>query len=191
MYIIQYEVGKILLLGIVCELSCENGGTPDTHSCTDCYCPEGYTGTRCDQDIDECSDSQTCSNGVCTNSIGGYSCSCFTGYTGEHCEVNIDECYEGTHICENGGTCIDKDPGYKCACRDGTSGQTCENCALSGCKLCATEKDPVLCNQCELGYFLFNGYCGKYIQCRTSEKWIHWGLVILSFIERLFSLKKL
>ncbi|CAI8036485.1 CUB and sushi domain-containing protein 3, partial [Geodia barretti] len=67
----------------VCDLSCENGGTPDVLGCTACHCPAGYSGTHCGDDIDECSTSETCSmNGVCTNSAGGFSCSCFAGYTG-------------------------------------------------------------------------------------------------------------
>ena len=149
------------LSDIVCDLSCENGGTPDVLGCTACHCPAGYSGTHCGDDIDECSTSETCSmNGVCTNSAGGFSCSCFAGYTGGRCQINIDECSEGTHDCLNGATCIDEAPGYRCSCREGTGGQKCENCVLSGCDTCATEKDPVLCTQCGLGYFLNNGYCG-------------------------------
>ena len=145
----------------MCDLNCENGGTPDLLGCSACNCLEGYTGAHCSDDIDECSLSEACSfRGVCTNSEGGFSCSCFSGYTGGRCEINIDECSDGTHDCLNGATCIDEAPGYRCHCLDGTGGLKCGDCVLTGCETCATEKDPVLCSQCQLGYFLNSGYCG-------------------------------
>ena len=39
-------------------------------------CVSGYTGERCDVDIDECQSNPCLNGGVCTQGIGNYTCSC-------------------------------------------------------------------------------------------------------------------
>lgn len=47
-----------------------------------CSCPIGFTGSRCQTNIDDCM-SQPCKNfGICHDSIASYSCECPPGYTG-------------------------------------------------------------------------------------------------------------
>lgn len=48
-----------------------------------CICPIGFTGARCQTNIDDCL-SQPCRHGgICHDAIAGYSCECPPGYTGK------------------------------------------------------------------------------------------------------------
>ena len=90
-----------------------------------CSCNIGYTGTNCDQNIDDCSPN-SCQNGGtclvgckcyssvwlvkrgrpsfhCQDGVNEYTCMCATGYFGDNCETDIDEC--ATLPCSNGATC--------------------------------------------------------------------------------------
>ena len=81
-----------LLFYVVCNLSelCVHGSAVESN-CT-CNCTDtGYTGARCEQDVDECEVSSPCGNGTCNNTDGGFLCQCDPGYTGHICDANISE----------------------------------------------------------------------------------------------------
>jgi Notch-like protein len=72
--------------GLTCLLSCpptgidiahlcQHGGLcVDTNNTHHCRCQAGYTGSYCEDEVDECSPSP-CQNGAtCTDYLGGYSC---------------------------------------------------------------------------------------------------------------------
>ena len=54
----------------------------------ECSCKEGWKGTGCDEDVDECKeDSERCTymaNSHCKNSLGSYECECNLGYKKNH-----------------------------------------------------------------------------------------------------------
>ncbi|XP_060083399.1 neurogenic locus Notch protein-like [Ylistrum balloti] len=60
-------------------MPCENGGSCEFHAhytppSYECHCSDGWTGTTCTTDIDECSTSPCASDHVCVNTAGGYAC---------------------------------------------------------------------------------------------------------------------
>ncbi|XP_019636527.1 PREDICTED: protein jagged-2-like, partial [Branchiostoma belcheri] len=68
---------------------CQNNATlttgPHGTGIYRCSCRLGWTGTYCDQDIDECSSNgNNCApQATCTNTAGSFNCTCNTGYTGD------------------------------------------------------------------------------------------------------------
>lgn len=150
----------------MCDVVCDNGGTPDLAECMACDCPSGFGGNRCELDIDECSRPESCFNGVCTNTFGGYACTCNDGFTGERCDADINDCLN--HDCQNGAVCVDRVSGYVCTCREGTSGDKCSECDITNCEKCNFASNPVQCSQCESDYSLnTDGVCGTSTMAHT------------------------
>ncbi|XP_050541159.1 sushi, von Willebrand factor type A, EGF and pentraxin domain-containing protein 1 [Daktulosphaira vitifoliae] len=113
---------------LVCtENSCLHGGlcVPLGHS-VQCLCPAGFSGKRCEIDIDECA-SQPCYNGgSCIDLPQGYRCQCKNGFNGINCQEEKSDCRNDT--CPERAMCKDE-PGfnnYTCLCRSGYTGSNCD-----------------------------------------------------------------
>lgn len=68
--------------GVNCvhECSC-GGGATSCNSVTGCVCADGWTGTQCELDKDECNYAPcTAANELCDNTPGSYECQCNSGY---------------------------------------------------------------------------------------------------------------
>ena len=108
-----------------------------------CECFAGYTGTHCEEEIDECA-SNPCVNGDCIDHINAFECVCPEGWTGTLCDISecvvsfllprdviaswcaladIDEC--DSSPCQH-GECRDGDNMYECVCHDGWTGTHCD-----------------------------------------------------------------
>lgn len=63
------------------ECNCLNGGTCNGNgNSTVCICPEGFEGSLCENDIDECiQNSNICVHGICVNQPGTFKCYCEPG----------------------------------------------------------------------------------------------------------------
>uniref|UniRef100_T1JDS0 EGF-like domain-containing protein n=1 Tax=Strigamia maritima TaxID=126957 RepID=T1JDS0_STRMM len=73
-----------------CNISnpCLHGGTcVQTAKSFQCICNAGYSGIKCEKNIDDCR-SQPCQNhDICTGEINNFSCSCRPGSEGKMCQT--------------------------------------------------------------------------------------------------------
>ncbi len=132
--------------------SCENGGTPigfvytnGTHNLTQgcsCLCAEGYEGSRCEQNIDDCASSPCKNEGTCTDLLNGFNCTCSDRFYGERCELsNICTLGANQSACQHGGLPVGRKTspaGCSCDCSNaqGFIGSHCQveqfwNCSFS------------------------------------------------------------
>ena len=106
-----------------CSLSCLNGATL-MEGCAGCACTLGYTGERCENEIDYCAPQPCLNNATCSYDLSGYVCTCAQGYTDPNCSSEIDYCYP--YPCLNLGKCENSRSGFSCMCQAGSSGRFCE-----------------------------------------------------------------
>ncbi|XP_045064201.1 versican b [Coregonus clupeaformis] len=72
------------------EASCYQRGSSSI-----CVCEPGYTGQRCETDVDECQ-SNPCRNGAtCMDGVNSFTCVCLPSYTGQLCEQDTEVCEYG------------------------------------------------------------------------------------------------
>uniref|UniRef100_A0A6Q2ZCF6 NEL-like protein 2 n=1 Tax=Esox lucius TaxID=8010 RepID=A0A6Q2ZCF6_ESOLU len=187
----------------LCEGWCQNGGScvnPDT-----CVCQQGFTGKRCETDIDECADGfvECDSRATCVNLPGWFHCECRDGYhdngmfsaNGESCE-DIDECETGRHCCANDTVCFNVDGGYDCRC---PHGQNCTgDCNHDNkhkhngqiwvldndrCSVCSCQSGLVMCRRmvCDCETSTADLFCCPECDPRLSSQCLHQnGLITYS-----------
>ncbi|XP_038063463.1 protein crumbs-like isoform X2 [Patiria miniata] len=97
-----------------------------------CQCADGYKGTTCEIDIDECASGPCANNGTCNDGVNGYTCECAGGWEGDDCKLEIDECLPVP--CKNGATCTDLINDYECICTEEYGGSNC-TVQLTGCDM--------------------------------------------------------
>eukprot|EP00117_Sycon_ciliatum_P011595 scpid24074/ scgid13010/ Neurogenic locus notch protein homolog len=114
------------------------GSLCETKVCLNCSigpCKMGWTGDRCDHDVDECAMTSPCRNlGTCINLPGGFLCECVSGYQGETCEQHVPQCQ--TASCQSGESCRELLDSHECVCAsadssgcgfNATNGSTCDS----------------------------------------------------------------
>ncbi|XP_023804740.1 sushi, von Willebrand factor type A, EGF and pentraxin domain-containing protein 1 isoform X3 [Oryzias latipes] len=104
---------------------CQNKGTcEEVGAGYVCSCMPGFTGAKCEIDINEC-DSAPCQNGgLCKDGIEEFRCECKPGFLGSLCEAEVNECISSP--CLNEGVCMDEVNKFTCSCSDGFTGPRCE-----------------------------------------------------------------
>ncbi|CAG9772773.1 unnamed protein product [Ceutorhynchus assimilis] len=105
-------------------------------TCTDkiggylCECDDGYEGTHCEIDTDECQKYEPCVQGTCIDRVANYFCACDPDFGGKNCSVKLTGCEE--EPCENKGVCKpylinEVEHRFNCSCPNGFHGHTCQN----------------------------------------------------------------
>ncbi|TSK18054.1 Protein jagged-1a [Bagarius yarrelli] len=90
-----------------------------------CDCKEGFTGTYCHENINDCESSPCRNGGTCIDKVNVYQCICAEGWEGPACETNIDDCR--TNPCHDRGVCRDLVNDFYCECKNGWKGKTCHS----------------------------------------------------------------
>ncbi|KAI1883418.1 hypothetical protein AGOR_G00231230 [Albula goreensis] len=179
----------------LCEGVCQNGGTcvtPET-----CICQQGFTGERCETDIDECAEGfvECDSRATCINLPGWYHCECRDGYhdnglfspNGESCE-DIDECSTGRNSCANDMVCFNLEGGYDCRC---PHGKNCTGDCIHDnkvkhhgqiwvlendrCSVCSCQNGLVMCRRmvCDCENPTLDLFCCPECDPRLSSQCLH------------------
>ena len=134
-----------------------------------CFCSPGFTGSRCETNINDCLNSPCMNEGTCTDGINGYTCTCPSGLAGYDCEVRCPEGLSGTicqvpilqcldNPCQNNGTCIQTGTKFNCNCPVTHTGSRCESellctesTCLNGGRCIATQTGGIMC-ECGVGF---------------------------------------
>uniref|UniRef100_H3C7I7 EGF-like domain-containing protein n=2 Tax=Tetraodon nigroviridis TaxID=99883 RepID=H3C7I7_TETNG len=80
-----------------------------------CRCLAGFTGRRCEADVDDCLMAPCANGATCLDGVNRFSCVCPPGFSGRFCTVNLERCV--SRPCSNGGRCIDRAGGFRCICQ--------------------------------------------------------------------------
>ncbi|CAI4224934.1 unnamed protein product [Auanema sp. JU1783] len=116
-----------------------------------CLCSFGFTGARCEININEC-EKADCVYGHCIDSLGDYRCQCDVGYTGLLCDTIIDQC--ANNPCQNNALCSSANGSVSCECVNDWRGKFCDipkpqSCELNPCQnngTCRIMEDKVSCS---------------------------------------------
>uniref|UniRef100_A0A8D3EDP2 Delta-like protein n=1 Tax=Scophthalmus maximus TaxID=52904 RepID=A0A8D3EDP2_SCOMX len=90
-----------------------------------CECAEGFTGTYCHENINDCESAPCLNGGTCIDGVRQYQCVCAEGWDGPACLHNVDDCSSAP--CLNRGVCRDLVNGFYCECNGGWKGKTCHS----------------------------------------------------------------
>ncbi|MPC58201.1 Protein eyes shut [Portunus trituberculatus] len=84
----------------------------------------GWTGKRCEEDEDECSQTPCQNAAICVNTPGAFACACEFGFTGPLCEENLVLCKPNP--CKNDALCVMEEHNATCYCVPDYHGPQCQ-----------------------------------------------------------------
>uniref|UniRef100_A0A7N5ZZP6 Versican a n=1 Tax=Anabas testudineus TaxID=64144 RepID=A0A7N5ZZP6_ANATE len=97
-YTVIGETVEILGFHTCTEDFCLNGGSCSKNGNNyKCSCAPGYSGDRCETDIDECQSNPCRNGGTCVDGLASFTCVCLPSYSGLYCEEDTETCDYGWH----------------------------------------------------------------------------------------------
>jgi len=122
-----------------------------------CLCVPGFTGKKCEINIDDCASRPCKQNATCIDGIDSFTCRCPAGFGGDDCGRMTDSC-RLLMPCKNMGQCVNKGFSFTCKCPAGWEGQDCsidkDDCASNPCKndaICIDKLNNYKC-RCQPGF---------------------------------------
>ncbi|MFT7796596.1 protein crumbs 1-like [Arapaima gigas] len=73
--------------------TCFNGGNCSDSSTAMCECQSGFTGYRCELEVDECKSKPCLNGGYCRNLVNRFQCVCQMSFAGDQCQVDVSDIY--------------------------------------------------------------------------------------------------
>ncbi|XP_059150292.1 uncharacterized protein LOC131937116 [Physella acuta] len=161
-----------------CSQVCECNGRGVCDPVSGCRCDVGWTGTRCDTDVDECVVNGPCPAGqLCWNTNGSFICYCPLGYVMKdgQCTECEDNFYGSNCLnhCECGPQSVCNKINGSCACIEGWEGDNCDKdvdeCAekvanCSSTEVCVNTEGGFVC-ECQPGWGRISDGC----QCEDLD----------------------
>ncbi|KAK7476341.1 hypothetical protein BaRGS_00032400 [Batillaria attramentaria] len=148
-----------------CSLTCVcSGRGVQCHRVKGCICQEGWTGSHCKNDVNECEvNPDICGDDMeCNNNEGSFTCDCLSGYEKNvdgNCS-DIDECAGGM-ACGEYEQCSNVPGSFYCDCVEGyfKDNGTCtdtDECSINegGCQQKCINFDGSFNCECHFGYTL-------------------------------------
>ncbi|CAL1534931.1 unnamed protein product, partial [Lymnaea stagnalis] len=167
----------------------------NTQDCNDtngaCICKGGWSGSKCDTDIDECLNSSSCPNAneICKNLNSSFECDCAVGFQRTTSNAQCQVCgpnqygYNCTSqcLCESINTAACNAVNGKCTCKSGWTGTRCEldidECQTNYCtaenQICHNQNGSAYC-ECDVDYKNVSNICIALFKRYTGE--IHLNL---------------
>uniref|UniRef100_A0A8K9WPC7 Vitamin K-dependent protein S n=1 Tax=Oncorhynchus mykiss TaxID=8022 RepID=A0A8K9WPC7_ONCMY len=117
-----------------------------------CHCFTGWTGVRCEKDVNECNKRNGGCDHECNNTMGSYHCSCRRGYMLVRHQMcnDVDECQD-PGMCGT-ARCVNQDGAYDCLCETGyvydNNTKTCldvDECEQGVCEECVNTPGSFRC----------------------------------------------
>ena len=137
-----------------------------------CRCKPGFSGDKCQENVNECLNATCFNGGLCIDGINSYECECKWPTTGRYCQTRMS--CSTDDICKNEGVCIQESESRPphCICKTGFRGIDCSTkinyCLNEPCQhgsVCESRQGDYTC-QCRSGYYGKN--CQYFNSCLVS-----------------------
>ena len=108
--LLKTNIQKVRGIPFCRKSPCQNGATclVDILAGYICQCPPGYSGNKCEIQVDECASNPCQNSGSCSDLINNYACKCANGFYGKNCEISCPTSDPKYYIVD--GVCLYYEP---------------------------------------------------------------------------------